>query len=262
MYNWGYIKTVSLHKLDLDEKEAQVQHLLERFPYYANEAMTQICSSVKPKYTFAKIIANWAKGQIHTNETSAVKLNKLLDESFGLIAKVDDIILIYRNNIVYTYYCISEKTENTISQWATDNTHTAVGVPCNMPDDFISFGDDISYQLVKDKDKLVKLDLFDVDYEYHSNNEVIFKHPGEFYISYNARWFDFVKNANVIDDTVLITAPNDVVDCIPSYIVSQCYKIDDEYKASVFRNEYEIFLSRIDNTNYKNTSTILIGGDW
>lgn len=195
MYTWGYLKDVALAKLDLTENEATVQNLLSRFPFYANEVITQVCSAIKPKYTFAKFEIDFDK----------------------------------------------------------------VGVAQTMPDDFISFGDDVCYELVNNGKFLEKHQIFDVDFEYYGYNQVIFKHPGNFYISYNARWYTFTK---AIDDNEKIDIPNDILDCIPSYIVSQCYKIDDEYKAQVFRNEYELMLSRIDATNYKNTKSILIEGDW
>ena len=195
MYTWGYLKDVTLAKLDLTENEATVQNLLSRFPFYANEVITQVCSAIKPKYTFAKFEIDFDK----------------------------------------------------------------VGVAQTMPDDFISFGDDVCYELINNGKFLEKHQIFDVDFEYYGYNQVIFKHPGNFYISYNARWYTFTK---AIDDNEKIDIPNDILDCIPSYIVSQCYKIDDEYKAQVFRNEYELMLSRIDATNYKNTKSILIEGDW
>ena len=195
MYTWGYLKDVTLAKLDLTENEATVQNLLSRFPFYANEVITQVCSAIKPKYTFAKFEIDFDK----------------------------------------------------------------VGIAQTMPDDFISFGDDVCYELVNNGRFLEKHQIFDVDFEYYGYNQVIFKHPGNFYISYNARWYTFTK---AIDDNEKIDIPNDILDCIPSYIVSQCYKIDDEYKAQVFRNEYELMLSRIDATNYKNTKSILIEGDW
>lgn len=195
MYTWGYLKDVALAKLDLTENEATVQNLLSRFPFYANEVITQVCSAVKPKYTFAKFEIDFDK----------------------------------------------------------------VGMAQTMPDDFISFGDDVCYELVNNGKFLEKHQIFDVDFEYYGYNQVIFKRPGNFYISYNARWYTFTK---AIDDNEKIDIPNDILDCIPSYIVSQCYKIDDEYKAQIFRNEYELMLSRIDATNYKNTKSILIEGDW
>ena len=199
-YTWGYIKDVSLAKLDLEEEEANVQNLLSRFPFYANEVITQVCSSIKPKYSFAEFVI----------------------------------------------------------------TKDKIGVPQQMPKDFVSFGDDVCYELSEKEVGhgdivLVKRELHDSDFEYYGNNKVIFKHEGNFHISYNARWFTFAKN---IDNDLILDVPEDILECIPSYIASQCYKIDDEYKSSVYRNEYEMMLARIDNTNYKNTKTFEIDGGW
>lgn len=191
MYTWGYIKDATLAKLDLDENEATVQNLLSRFPFYANEVMTQVCSTVKPKHTFAKFIIT-----------------------------ADDV--------------------NTIQK---------------MPDDFVSFGDDICMRVVN----RTLLELHDNDYFYYGYNEVLFFEPGEYYISYNARWLDFGKN---IDDDFVLDIPRDILDCIPSYIASQCYKIDDLTQSQIYRNEYEMLFARIDDTNYKMTKTLVIDGGW
>ena len=194
-YTWGYVKDNALAKLDLDEIEANNQNFLSRFPYYANEAMTQICSSVKPKYTYVEF------------------------------------------NI----------------------TKDLVGVEQKMPDDFISFGDDINYELLNNERMTMKKEIHDSDFTYQGYNKVVFFREGRFFISYNARWFMFAKNIN---NSVVLDAPDDVIECLAAYIASQCYKIDDEYRASIFRNEYEVLLARIDNTNYKNTKTFIIEGDW
>lgn len=203
MYTWGYIKDVSLAKLDLDEGEATVQNLLSRFPFYANEVITQVCSSVKPKYTFAHFVID--KDQ--------------------------------------------------------------VGTIVNMPNDFVSFGDDVCYELKEEKlwaggyyDWMyTKHEINSEDFEYVGYNQLVFKRPGDYFISYNARWYTFTKS---MSDTTEIDIPNDILDCIPSYIASQCFKIDDEYKASVFRNEFEMAFARIDNSNYKEPKSIFIEGDW
>lgn len=201
-YTWGYVKNASLAKLDLTEEEATIQNLLSRFPYYANEVITQICSSIKPKYSF-------------------VEFNITID---------------------------------------------LIGVPQDMPDDFVSFGDDVSYEIKKGQywngtsieTINIKKELHDTDYEYYGNSQIVFKRTGNFHISYNARWYTFLSDMSDVE----LPIPNDIVDCIPSYIASQCYKIDDEYKSSVFRNEYEMMLARIDNTHYKTIKTIEIEGDW
>ena len=56
--------------------------------------------------------------------------------------------------------------------------------------------------------------------------------------------------------------PADVVICIPSYVASQVWKIDDERKANIFRNEFEIFFSRINNSDYRGVTTFGVRGGW
>ena len=194
MYTWGYIKNVTLAKLDLQESEAEKQNLLSRFYYFANEAITQICSTIKPKHTFFEI--------------------DITDEN------------------LYT--------------------------PITMPADFISFGNDVNKLVFSEHGKYYCREAYDDDFEYIGYNKIVCKTVGKFFISYNARWITFTNQ----DNSVEIDVPTDILDCLPSYIASQCFKIDDEYKASVFRNEYEIFLSRIDDTDFRNTKTFRIEGDW
>jgi hypothetical protein len=196
MYTWGYLKDVILSKLDLTEEEALTQNLIGKFPFYANEAITQICAAVKPRRDFAEFVI------------TAENVGKIL----------------------------------------------------NMPSDFISFGDDRCYEIVKNSNNTVStLELHDADFIYHSNTKVMFKHSGVFYISYNARWITFGKTMQ--DDTTL-DIPTDVAECIPSYVASQCYKVDDDVKSTIFRNEFEMFLARLDDTNYKSNKTFTIGGNW
>ena len=54
MYTWGYLKNVALANINVTEKEALQQNFINRFPYWANEVITQVSSSIKPKHTFAK----------------------------------------------------------------------------------------------------------------------------------------------------------------------------------------------------------------
>jgi len=191
MYSWGYIKENVLSKLNLTEEQANQLGFLSRFPYYANEAMTQICSAVKPKNTYYEI-------------------------------EVDD---------------------------------TNVNQLIQMPDEFIAFDDDVVEYKVKDEFVEAHDDIF----EYSGYNNVICKLKGIYRVPYKARWFFFTKDLHNATD---ITAPADICDAIPSYIVSQCYKVDDEVKAAIYRNEYEMFLARIDNTDFKKQRTFKVGGDW
>lgn len=204
-YNWGYIVDASLAKLDLNQAEANQQHLISRFYIYANEVITQVCSAIKPKREFAH---------------------------FTITADM-------------------------------------VGQLQTMPTDFVSFAGDVCFQIVnlptfpyplgQNVPSAIRKELHDNDFLYQGYNQVVFLHPGDFYIAYNARWYTFTSTQDINAD---IDVPTDILDCIPSYIAAQCFKIDDEYKASVFRNEYEMFLARIDDTDYADSRTMIIGGDW
>lgn len=207
MYTWGYLKDAILSKLDLEEEEAENMNYLRRFMFYANEAMTQICSTVMPKRTF------------------------------------------------YNFEIHNGKYDNDGNLIEGPNLYTAI----NMPDDFISFGDDKNTitESMGYGDILTR-ELHDEDFTYIGYNHVLGYSLGNYSISYNARWLTFGNQDN---DTVL-EAPIDVLECIPSYVASQCMKVDDEQKAAMLRNEFETLMARIDNTDYKSTKTFKIGGDW
>lgn len=193
MYTWGYLKENTLSKLNLREEEALQQDFISRFPYYANEAMTQICSSIKPKEEF-------------------------------LVIEVDE---------------------------------TMVGQPITFPSEFISFNDNVAE--FRPNAFVPFIEAGDELLQYYGYNQVICKAVGIYEIPYNARWFFFEKD---LGNSVTIPAPADICDALPSYMASQCFKIDDETKSSIFRNEYEIFLARIDNTSFKRQRTMVIGGNW
>ena len=205
MYDWGYLKNSILAKLDLDEDEATRLNYLERFVYYANEAMTMICSTVKPKRTFYEF-------EIHRDK---------YDENGVLISASN------------------------------------VGKSISMPDDFISFGDDRNTidEDIGYSDRIIR-ELSDEDFEYVGYNKIRCFSEGNYSISYNARWHNFDESDTVLD------VPTDILECIPTYVASQCMKIDDEQKAAMLRNEFEILMARIDDTSYKSTKTFKIGGDW
>lgn len=193
MYTWGYIKESALSKLNLSEEEANQLGFLSRFPYYANEAMTQICSSIKPRSMTLEVIID------DTNRDKAI----------------------------------------------------------TFPDNFVAFDDDLATVKYENTDDFVE--AYDEVLQYVGYNQIICKRNGTYHVPYNARWFFFTKELRNAD---VVTAPADICDAIPLYIVSQCYKIDDERKAAIYRNEYEIFLARIDNTAFKMQRTLSIGGGW
>lgn len=191
-YTWGYLKENTLGKLNLSEEDANQQDFLSRFSYYANEAMTQICS-IRP------------------------------DEKL--------------------YHVVI--------------TETNLNTPITLPDDFVAFDD--APPLYREESEMLGRAVGDDFVDYVGYNKVLCKIPGIYHIPYKARWFFFTKELQNAD---IITAPADVCDAIPSYIVSQCLKVDDELKAAIYRNEFEMFLSRIDDTSFRRQRGFCIGGGW
>lgn len=211
MYNWGYLKNAILAKLDLDgvidEDEKSNMNYENRFPYYANEAMTMICSSVMPKRTFFEI-------EIH---------NGKYDELGNLIEQPN------------------------------------VNKVITLPNDFISFGDDVN--LIDENvgyGTKIEREVSDDDFEYVGYNKIRCFSIGNYKISYNARWYNF----KLKDESTFIDVPADILEAVITYVASQCMKVDDEQKAAMLRNEFEMQLARIDDTNYKSNKTFKIGGDW
>lgn len=237
MYTWGYIKDVSLSKLDLDEEEATVQNLLSRFPFYANEVITQVCSAIKPKHTFAKITV-YKNRQSRWNELT--QYYKLYDSTIiDKPSKLSDVEKTFWN--------------------AWENSYFVLDL-ISMPSDFISFdGDVCTVERIDVYGDRWLTECHDDDFVYKGHNQIQPLKEGVYTIAYNARWYTFTKD---MQDSIVIDIPTDILECIPSYIAHQCYKIDDEVKAQIFRNEYEMFLSRIDDTHFKQNRSIKIRGNW
>lgn len=247
-YTWGYLKENILSKLNMDEEQANQLGFLSRFPYYANEAMTQICSAIKPHEVFLTIEVYDEKDRWHElTKKYGVYLDK--DEPISDGIPVGD-----------------PREQDYRDFWADWKATHFVNKEITFPEDFIGFSDDCSYY----KGYPICLggiplstpkfeEVGDEHVEYVGYNQVICHMAGTYKIPYNARWFFFTKDCQ---NYTVITAPADICDAIPSYVVSQCYKIDDEAKAAIYRNEFEMACARIDDTTFKSQRTMHIGGGW
>lgn len=233
MYTWGYIKEAALSKLDKTADEAIQLGLMNKFPYAANEAITQISSAVKPKRTYADFKAMQKE-----------KLVSLLTKQYPTVE--------------YPEVLVKDKlllTDTEAAFMTVYKSYVFVDEPVRLPADFVSFGTDINY--VYNCNKLVE--AYDDSFIIFADNMVLFLKEGIYKISYNARWFTFTPTT---DADEILEIPADIIDCIPSYIASQCYKIDDEVKAAIYRNEYELFVARIDDNLQSKNKSIKIKGGW
>lgn len=161
-------------------------------------------------------------------------------------------------------YCANEAMSQICSAVRADDKffelhidHDNLYEPIRMPEGFIAFSDDIIRHRYDSNEAY--LEVGDEYVEYYGHNKVICKEKGFYLIPYKARWFFFTKD---LDDDMEIPAPADICEAIPFYIASQCLKVDDEARAAIYRNEFEIFLARLDDTSFKSQRTFHIGGGW
>lgn len=251
MYTYGYIKEVVLAKMDMTSDEVIRNRFMNKVPFYANEAITQICSSIKAKSTYAVF-----------NATTSKEYFASLRSRFNITDTDFDFSFMWK-----TRECNVEDLPiapvNMQTMWHEfhDNNVVFVNETVYMPNDFVNWGDDIN--------RVERVDLpchdlrlevaTDEDWNTIGWNQCIFFKPGRYMLSYMARWFTFTPN---MSDDVELDIPADIVDALPSYIVSQLYKVDDEAKANSYRVEFETFCARIEENRARTNKTFHIRGGW
>lgn len=128
-------------------------------------------------------------------------------------------------------------------------TTTEPGSVVEMPDDFLSFADMITYL------NNVKTE----EVSYCGDNMIILPEIGSYRILYSAEW-PSITNEDIDSDLVL-DIPSSILNCLPSYIASQCLGQDDIQRSTVLNNEFEVLLSRLDtNVMYAKKSYKSEGG--
>lgn len=239
MITWGYIKQATLAKMDLSVDAAVDQGLIEKMPFYANEALTEITSAIKAKRAYA---------DFKVADRDAVL--KCIAQTYGQDAMY----------FVLDHSCdLSTATEDQLNALKVYEHYVYVGDTIKMPDDFVAWSDDTNWKVTKDcsgRDTLEQLK--DTEFA-QRGNKLIFMKPCICKIAYFAKWFFFTPTTQ---DDVELDIPDDILVCLPSYIASQLFKIDDEQKSSIYRNEYEMALARINENDYATNKVINNGGDW
>ena len=228
MYTYGYIKNAILTKLNLTEKEALEQNLLDTFIYNINECLSQIASTIKPDFC--------------TKQVTVYK----------------DEIPIPKEMLIVDTDPVEVRLEKKKSIKAYLEDKSLVNTLYKMPDNFIAFSGVPRFQEEKCNCYLPSKEVHD-EVVHIDRKQVMFLKPGIYQITYDGWWRTFNDEMQDSDE---LDIPEDVVICIPSYVASQVWKIDDERKANIFRNEFEIFFSRINNSDYRGVNTFGVIGGW
>lgn len=248
MRTWGYIKAAALAKLDLSttDEDNQVSTFVSRFYIYANEVITQVSSLYKPKYSYFIV-------GVYSDDKERWKYYAQKYPILGYELEPD----VIPSNIAPASTDVEYMTA--YKQFWYFYNNAKPGWEIQFPNDFVSYGGDANYY-TKGCSGTVNLDqLPDSLFIYYGTKSFVPYANGEYSMSYNARWFDFTES---IDEDTELDIPDDILDCIPSYIASQCYKVDDEIKAQIYRNEYELMLGRINDTHYFTLQDMHIKDNW
>lgn len=237
MYTWGYIKEATLAKMDLKANQAVEMGFVNKMPFYANEAVTQITAAIKAKRSFA--------------EFEVAERGPTL-ELIKRFYKLDDVSFLLEQPCDKSSLSVEQ-------QKALDNYNRFkyVGDVVKFPDDFFAWSDDMSFMY--DFDKQTWINTNDDFFETYGGNSLIFKQVGKFRIAYKAKWFKILPTTS---DEMELDAPDDILECLPSYIASQLYKVDDEVKSGILRNEFEMMVARIDENDYQTNRTMMDRRDW
>lgn len=238
MFTYGYIKEAILSKMDLGESDALEQDLMDAILYNLNECLSQIASTIKPHFSCIQVTV--FKDEIPIPEDLLPPTDEEKSET------------------------VKEKTEREkkLGEYLKDKE--LVGNVRRMPKDFIAFSGKSMMQneigcTVEGKR------IYSQPHEVHDevafvgNDKLIFAHPGKYTITYDANWPFFT---DTLPDTEEVDIPADIIICLPSYVASQLWKRDDERKAAIYRNEFEIAFSRINNSDYRGNTTFGIEGGW
>lgn len=262
MKTWDEVKKLTLTKLFMDETEADEQGYLGKFVGLANECLNSIANGVKPKYVAFEIEV-FDKNKLPDNLKNSLELIRYVDVNDVLTYVEADEETIYKVSNDEKYVLKNGKLvldndadfetviegSNFTFGYVTDSLIT-------LPDNFISFADMVEY-----------LDGDPGEYNiYFGRDKVKLKKPGHYIIYYNALYDEIpeklVNKSGETATTIYIDADQSVINCLPSYIASQVLAQDDNIRATILKNEYELLLSRLDTDVMYETKHFKSTGGW
>ena len=144
--------------------------------------------------------------------------------------------------VAFTFELVADDIDKTPGKFHKDDVVT-------MPDDFLSFADMLVLHDNKPYDDVV----------YLGDRDITVGELGSYVIYYNALW-ENITEEDIKEDKPLTTHLS-VINCLPTYMASQCLAQDDVQRSAILKNEFELMLSRLDtNIMYQNNHYRSSGG--
>ena len=244
MNKWSEIKQATLDKLFLTIDEADDQGYLSKFRYLANECLNIIANGVKPRIAELKVVViedfkKYTNVIYGSNFKYDSELGFVIYDQNGISAeRVPETTDLYVSDIGIQYILRDEKLV------------AVSGKTITMPNDFLSFADMIIYHDGEPCDDFVYLGDFQIGVH----------ELGEYVINYNALW-NQITNEDIDTDKRLTTHVS-VINCLPTYIASQCLSQDDVQRSAILKNEFELMLSRLDTNIMNQNNSYRSSGGW
>lgn len=246
MKKWSEIKQATLDKLFLTIDEADDQGYLSKFRYLANECLNIIANGVKPRivaYNF-RVFNKIVYGSEFVYDAG----RNVLTYTPATLHEEDRIQITPDKETIYWQ---DEDTKYTMTNgvFLLDKAAFYINDRVTMPEDFLSFADMINYHNNEPWNDIV----------YLGDRDFAVGEIGHYVVYYNATW-ENITEEDVQKDNALTTHIS-VLNCLPTYIASQCLAQDDVQRSAILKNEFELMLSRLDtNIMYQNNHYRSSGG--
>lgn len=250
-FTYGYLKQAIMNHLDLDDEDAEMMRLFEKFPFFANEAIQAICSA-KPKYDYVKVRV------VNRFDPLVLDGSNFILATQEQIRKRDIWMAEHGNELWDKNYLPSFAKRIELENYWHEQGIYEIGEYILMSMEFISFANNRCFKYEK-----TKYDCFDgkgmkehisrqtakegVDFDYIGNNQLIFHKDGDYEIPAKFMWYVFSTSISDYDE---IDMPSDIFMTIPLYVASLCLQMSDLTKSQMKRNEFELALSKCTATNF------------
>jgi len=230
MRTWADLKQATLDKLNLTQDEALQEGHLEKMVNLANECINTISNSVKPKVKKLELTIT-----LITEDNPNVK-NDFLLEYFGEIVE----------EVIYKDFYVYKVSDDSIHVFTED--FEGKRFDFTMPNDFISFTDNVNYL---DGEKTPKI-------FYLTYNTIGLNKTGKYEIFYNSLWEEIQED----DENSNLNIDISILNCVPTYVASQLLSQDDPQRSGILRNEFELMFARLDNNTLNEEQSFKSIGGW